>query len=337
MKDNRRAVTVGLFVLLGIIIFIVGVLVLGGQQKRFVRTVQIKAIFDDVEGLKAGNNVWFSGVKIGTVRRISFFGTSQVEVDMNIEEKSVPYIHKDALATLSSDGLIGNKIVQIVGGNPGTPPVEDGDRLGIQVSLSSEQLLDTLQATNRNLYRITNDFGAIVSQIKQGKGVAGAVLTDERLAGSLRETMTGLQAASQNAARVTTDLTRFSAKLNNNGSSVNRMLTDTVLYADLRNSTARLRQVSGTAQEAVNNVKATTEKLNNPNSPLGTLLTDQETGRNLKQIVRNLTVGTETLNEDLKAAQSNFLLRGYFRRKEKEKQKNEGETTKTVSVVDSVR
>ena len=69
--ENKRSVMVGAFVLLALIIFAVGVFTLGGKQKRFVNTVTVRAMFDDVAGLRPGNNVWFSGVKIGTVQKIT--------------------------------------------------------------------------------------------------------------------------------------------------------------------------------------------------------------------------------------------------------------------------
>src|SRR2546421_1220592 len=119
MKSNKntRAVTVGIFVVVAIIIFIVGVLALGGQRKTFANTITIKAIFDDVNGLQNGSNIWFEGVKIGTVKKIRFTDNALVEVQMDIEEKSKQYIHKNAKAKIGTEGLIGNKIVVIYGGS----------------------------------------------------------------------------------------------------------------------------------------------------------------------------------------------------------------------------
>ena len=82
--ENKRSVIVGIFVFLGIAILVTGVLTLGGQQKKFVKTIHLKAVFDDIGGLQTGNNIWFSGVKIGTVRKINFYGDSQVEIEMNV-------------------------------------------------------------------------------------------------------------------------------------------------------------------------------------------------------------------------------------------------------------
>jgi phospholipid/cholesterol/gamma-HCH transport system substrate-binding protein len=79
-SENKRSVIVGIFVFLGIVLFVAGIFTLAGQQKRFVKSIELNAIFDNVAGLKVGNNVWFSGVKIGTVKKIDFYGTSQVKI-----------------------------------------------------------------------------------------------------------------------------------------------------------------------------------------------------------------------------------------------------------------
>lgn len=71
-NDNKRSVTVGIFVLIGIAILVVGILTLGAQQKAFVKSIRVTSVFDDVGGLQTGNNVWFSGVKIGTVKKSIF-------------------------------------------------------------------------------------------------------------------------------------------------------------------------------------------------------------------------------------------------------------------------
>src|SRR3954465_6717674 len=142
-KDNKRAITVGIFLALGLILFIVGVLTLGGQQKTFVKSIHIRSTFDDVAGLKKGNNVWFSGVKVGTISSIRFAGPGQVDVNMNIDEGTQQYIHRNASARISSDGLIGNKIIVIDGGSPQAPIVQDGDVLQAAKLISTDDIMKT--------------------------------------------------------------------------------------------------------------------------------------------------------------------------------------------------
>lgn len=333
-ESNKRSIVVGIFVLLGILIFVAGVFVLGGQQKRFTKSVRVMAVFSDVAGLKAGNNVWFSGVKIGTIKRVKFFGTNQVEVDMDIEQSAQPYIRKDAQATISSDGLIGNKIVQIFGGSPKSEPIEENDRLKTQEALSSDKVLETLQENNQNLLRVTNDFKALVGNIRKGKGTVGAVLTDSLVANNFKLAMENLQKASQNTVKVTGSVATFAAKLGTKGTLANELVSDTVVFRRLSRSAARLENAAGSAEKTVSNLSQTSEnvnraseKLNNTNSPLGVLLTDQETATNLRTSLRNLNKGTELLNEGLKAAQSNFLLRGFFKKRAKEEAKRKADST----------
>jgi phospholipid/cholesterol/gamma-HCH transport system substrate-binding protein len=335
--STKRNITVGVFVLLGIIIFVAGIFVLGGQQKRFTKSIKIIAVFNDVGGLKAGNNVWFSGVKIGTVKRISFYGTAQVEVDMNIEESSQQFIRKDANATISSDGLIGNKIVVITGGTTSHPEVEDGDRLKTVAALSSDQILETLQENNNNLLRVTKDFKELVGNLRKGKGTVGAVLTDSIVADNFKRAMKNLERASDNTVTLTGSVSKFASKLNTPGSLANQLVTDTTVFRSLKRSATRFESAITSADQSIStlsrtaeNVNKASEKLNNTNSPLGVLLTDQETAQSLKSTIKNLGTSTVLLNEDLKAAQNNFLLRGFFKKKAKAEEKQKADSLKTV-------
>ena len=146
---NKRAITVGIFIFIALAIFIAGVLALGGQNKTFANTFSVRAIFNDVNGLQAGNNIWLSGVKIGTIKKIGFISDAQVEVIMNIEEKYQQYIHKDSKAKVGSDGLIGNRIIVIYGGTPQAPLAQTGDVLGVDKATSMEDMMNTLQENNK--------------------------------------------------------------------------------------------------------------------------------------------------------------------------------------------
>src|SRR5215470_11845372 len=124
--SDRRTIIVGVFIFVGLLVLTIGILAIGKLNKSFTKKISVTAVFDDVNGLQQGNNIWYSGVKIGIVRDLNFYKSSQVKVIMNIDQKAQPYIHKNAKAKISSDGLIGNKIIVIYGGDSNAPPVEDG-------------------------------------------------------------------------------------------------------------------------------------------------------------------------------------------------------------------
>ncbi|MBC7922398.1 MAG: MCE family protein [Ferruginibacter sp.] len=317
--DNRRSVMVGVFVLLALVILVAGIFTLGGQQKRFGKMIQVRTVFDNVAGLKAGNNVWFSGVKIGTVKRIDFSGNSQVEIAMNIEEDAQRYIRRDAKARLSSESLIGNKIIEIYGGNPQSPPVQDGDVLRSAPVLSTDAMMETLQENNQNLLLITNDFKVLSGKLARGEGMVGALLTDSTVADNFRSVVSGLQRASANTVRVSGALSRFTEKLDTKGGLANELLTDTLVFDQLKASINQLQQTTSSAAQMTDDLKRATQKLSSDKNAVGVLLNDEAFATDLKKTMDNLEASTEKFDENMEALQHNFLLRGFFKKKAKNK------------------
>ncbi|MEJ6978947.1 MlaD family protein [Pedobacter sp. P351] len=317
VTDNRRKITVGIFILIGLVIFVVGVFTLGSQKKAFIKSFSVNVVFDDIQGLKSGDNVWFSGVKIGTIKKIQFYGNSQVQVFMNIEEQAHQYIHKDASASISSDGLIGNKIIVITGGNPKFPFIEEGDRIRVNKTLSTDEIMKTLQVNNRNLVDITTDFKTLSSNLVSGKGAAGALLSDEELALNFKSIVSNLQNTTVAANKMASELNRFGQTLNAKGGLTNKMLTDTVIFSRLQASVNEFQKAAASASELTENLNKASGKLSQNDNAAGMLLNDQQTAEQLKRIMQNLEGSSQKLDENLKALQSNFLLRGYFKKKEK--------------------
>ena len=181
---NTRAIIIGIFVLIAVAIFVVVVLTLGGQKKTFVKSITLKAAFTDVNGLQKGNNVWFSGVKVGTVKTIDFTPNATVEVVMNVEQQVTKFIRKDAMAKVSTDGLIGNKIIVIYGGTAQQSSVASGDILTVEKALSTDEMINTFQSNNKNLLAITGDMKTITGNLANGQGTLGRLLTDQTLLNS---------------------------------------------------------------------------------------------------------------------------------------------------------
>jgi phospholipid/cholesterol/gamma-HCH transport system substrate-binding protein len=335
-QNNRRGIVLGIFIILGLVILVAGVLTLGGQKKTFEKKVSIKALFSDVSGLQAGNNVWFSGVKIGTVKKISIIAANGVEVIMSIESKAQRFIKKDAKAKISSEGFIGNKIVVIYGGGMESPSIKEDETLAVEKSLSTDDIMATFQENNKNLLDITANIKQISQRLLDGQGSIGKLLSDETLVNELQVAVNGFRKASFNAQQLTANISAYTAKLQSKGSLTNDLITDTVIFSSLKTTARQIKQASITISELSDNlkivsanIKDVSKNLNSTKSPFGVLLNDEEAGKNLKLTLANLQSGSEKLDEDLEAMQHNFLFRGYFKKKEKAeaketKQKTEG-------------
>lgn len=317
-SSNKRTVVVGLFILIGLLILAAGILTIGNIHETFTRKIRITTRFDDVNGLQAGGNVWFSGVKIGTVRKLNFYGQSQVEVVMSIDQDAQSYVRKDAKVKISTDGLIGNKILVIFGGTSKAAPVADGDVLGVEVALSTDEMMGTFQESNKNLLSITNDLKVVSKKIASGDGSIGKLLSSNEVYNDIRATTASLQRASDAAQQMTASLATFTSKLNKEGTLGNDLVTDTVMFNNLKMTIAQLEHIADSTSGFVNNLKRAS---NDPNSPLGVMLKDKATADHLKETMKNLDTSSKKLDEDLEGLQHSFLLRKFFKNKEKDKAK----------------
>jgi phospholipid/cholesterol/gamma-HCH transport system substrate-binding protein len=315
--ENRKAIIVGIFLALGLILFVVGILTLGGSQKTFSKSIHISATFDDVAGLKKGNNVWFSGVIVGTISSVRFTGPSQVDVKMRIDENSQQYIHRNAGVKISSDGLIGNKIIVIDGGSPQAPVIADGDVLQSEKLMSTDDMLKTLQQNNQNLLAITKDFKALSHKILEGKGTVGALLADSAMGIQLRNSMRNLQATTQSAANMAVQLDNFSKKLGTKGGLADKLLTDTTTFNKIQSSIAQLQKTVKSAGDLTENLNVASKQLVTPNNAIGVLLMDPKGATQVQTTLNNLQESSVKLNDDLEAAQHNFFLKGFFKDKAK--------------------
>ena len=327
--NGMKSILTGVFVLAGIAILLAGVFIIGGKDKTFKKSVVINAVFADVNGLAKGSNVWYSGVKIGIVKKVSFVDKG-VLVSFSIEEEVEQKIRKDTKVKLSTDGLIGNKIVVLFGGTASSPEVENGNTLLVENGIGTEEIMATLQGNNQNLLAITNDLRVVSKALAEGKGTIGKLLTDPSLSNSLQATMATLNKAGSNAQVLTANLSNFSKKLNNEGYFLNDIATDTTIVASLKRTASQLNEMSQTATAAVQNLNATTAKLNSSKSAVGVLLSDETAAVNIQNTLANLQEGSRKLDENMEALQHNFLLRGFFRKRDRAEEKRIKDSLKTA-------
>lgn len=319
-KENKRSLIVGLFTLLGLVILVAGILVLSSQQNKFSKNLTVKTYFNDVKGLKVGNNVWFSGVKVGIIKEISFESIENVRVVMNIQEKDAKFIRKNVVATLGSDGLIGNSIISLVGGSSQFPPIENGDVLKSGPSGGMDQMLGLIQENGQNISEITKNFALLSNQLVQGKGTIGALLTDDQIANDLRSSVASLNKVMAEANVAVGNLAALSQKMNREEGLLHDLTTDKEVFASLRESASQLQGVTQVAGSLMQNLNDASARLNDKNNALGVLTNDPAAAKEIKEILKNLNLSTQKLDENMEALQSNFLFKGYFKKRAKQAQ-----------------
>jgi phospholipid/cholesterol/gamma-HCH transport system substrate-binding protein len=192
-----RSVRLGAFIVVTLSILVGGIFVIGDKQYLFTSTYQLKAQFDNVEGLDAGADVRLGGVHIGTVRNIVLPHKpgEKVTVIMDLGKSTHEIIKQDSVVTIETEGLLGNQYLAISFGSANSANVRDGDPLSSQAPLEMSDLLvktnailDSSQQAIQNTTKATANLQSISAKIDNGQGTAGALVNDKQLYTNLEQT-----------------------------------------------------------------------------------------------------------------------------------------------------
>lgn len=312
-----KRMAVGGFITIGVAILIAAVFVVGGQHKAFDRSIQLHILFDNVQGLAPGNNIWLSGIKVGTVHSIAFAGNSQVAVTLSVDKKAQPHIRKDSKCRISTDGLIGNKIVVIDGGSDASPAVENNDSLLTEHIAGTGELMSTLEKSNSNLLAITDNIKTISKRLTESQGTLGQLINDPAIALRLKGSLDNLRNATAGSEAVVANLREFSEQLRQPGGLANQLASDTTVFSHLRGAVTRLDEAAAQVHVFAGSLQTAGAGLNDKNAPIGMLLHDADAADNLQRTLKNLRVSSQELSDDLEAIQHSWLLRGFFKKKDK--------------------
>lgn len=321
-KSASQKTRLGIFVIISTILFVVAVYMIGQGKDLFKKTFTISAYFQNVNGLQNGNNVRYAGIDIGTVKSINMVNDSTIKVDMNIEEKIIQHIKKDAIATIGSDGLVGNMIVNIVPGKGTASIIENGDIIESFSKIGADDILSTLSVGSENAALLTVDLLKITTEMLEGEGTIGLLLNDTIMAQDLKQSVYNLKTASRGATKAINELTDIISSIKTNDDSVLGMvLNDSISGKQLKSIVNNLETSSNEINSILNNINTVVNDLNSSEGAYNYIVRDTALVKNLKSTIKNINEGTEKFNENMEALKHNFLTRGYFRKLERQEKK----------------
>lgn len=321
-KTISQKIRLGLFVILGLLIFIATIYFIGDKQKMFGKTDHLSVVFNNVNGLQLGNNVRYSGINVGTVRKIEMINDTVIKVDMIIDKEMLQHIKKDAIATISSDGLVGNMIINIIPGNENLPPVQPGDEIRSKNRIRTDDILNTFSQTNKNAALLTLDLLKITNEITQGKGTLGLLVNDTVMSNNLKQTMNYLKLTTKGTLESTKNLNATLEALNNKNNVIG-VLNDTIMANKIKNIILNLEKSSNGINKIVNNLNATILNVKEGKGAINHLSNDPKLVIKIDSTMTNINEASYRLNQNLEALKHNFLFKGYFRKLEKQKAKEQ--------------
>src|SRR5690554_65701 len=324
-KTKKETFNLGLFVVIGMVILITAVYFIGEKKNMFDKTFTISANFNNVNGLMHGNNVRYSGINVGTVKNIDMINDTTINVELLINQKMVHHIKKDAIATIGSDGLVGNMIVNIIPGVGSTESVNQGDIISTYTKIGTGEMLNTLNTTNENAALLTSKLLDIVNNITKGKGTLGMLINDTIAANNIKNTLNNLKLTSQEANKTMLQLNALINQIDLKESVAGVLLNDTVEANKVRRIISNLEISSIEIQSVITNLNETITNLKEGEGAVNYLSNDPDFVKQIEESLRNIHEGTEKFDENMEALKHNFLTRGYFRKLEKEERKAEKE------------
>lgn len=320
--SNSQKLQLGLFIIISTILFVIGVYFIGQGQNLFKKTFAINTYFQNVNGLQKGNNVRYSGIDIGTVNAITMINDSTIKVNMHIDKKIISHIKKDAIATIGSDGLVGNMIINIVPGKTSAKAINNGDTITSYSKIGTDDILNTLSTTGENTALLTAKLLKVADALANDKGTLGSLLNDTLMAKELKQSVTYFKIASRDASNSVAKINDLISSIKTNDETVlGLLLNDTISGEKLKSILINLEASSVEIQTVLTNINTVVNTINSSEGALNYIVKDTSVVNNLKSTLNNINEGTDKFNQNMEALKHNFLTRGYFRKLERQQRK----------------
>ena len=325
MKSNSgQNLKLGLLIVAGLIIFTLGVFFIGSKQNLFGDSIMLSSVFKNVNGLQLGNNVRYSGVNVGTVKDIKFLNDTAICVDMLIDRESGNLIKYSSVATINSDGLVGSMVLNIIPNSEGSSrTIKEGDTLESLSQVATADMLNTLNQTNENAALLTADLLKITNSINAGEGVLGDLLKNETLAQNIQESAANLNETTNSARAGINKLNRILNAVDYENSVAGLLLSDSTAQKSFSTIIEDLKTTSSQIKEISTDLGEFSNSLNSEKGALNYVVKDTTFVNHLDESMQNIEEATFRFNQNMEALKHNILFRGYFRKLERQKAREE--------------
>ncbi|WKN31755.1 MlaD family protein [Porifericola rhodea] len=326
MDDSKRKnIKLGIFVILGLLIFVAAIFFIGARQNLFGSNIRITATFNNVEGLQIGSQVRFSGINIGTVENVVLENDSAVKTTLLLEERASRFVKKDAVAAISTAGLMGNKIVTISSGSQGESSVSDGDQLNTTSPASIEDIMANLNKTSESAMEIADNLAKISGRIEQGKGVLGNLVADTVNAEQVESIITSFEMASNNVQSILQDVDALASRTRNGEGVLGKLMADRETARKVEILIDSLSKVGTISTAVARNALEFSEKLNNDKGAVDKILTDSTLAKDIGETVNQVKQTSASIDKTTDKINNSWILNlfgGKDKKKKKEEEKN---------------
>ncbi len=330
-----KAAKVGILIVAGVVLFGVGLFLIGSSKQLFTHHYSIYTEFNNIASITKGANVRVSGMDAGTIDNIGIPGTpsDKFRMKLKVDEKFRHIIREDSLATIATEGMVGNQFVEIKKGTDSSPECNPGCTIKSQEAASISQLM---QQGNE----IADQIKSTIKDLKGRADVAMGNITD--LTGhadeAIKNVTPAVQKIASNGVRISGNVNEIVAEVKSGQGAAGKLLTDqktaqdvTTIVSNVKETTTNADDASGKADkiiaeiqrkdiprvdQTVANVQDATNQLD---GAVGTFLSKGKDGEStpeaLRDTVQHANQAAGNLADDTEAIKHNFFFRGFFKRR----------------------
>ncbi len=320
------SIKLGLFVLAGVLFLVVTLYMIGKNRNLLGKTITITAALTNVNGLMPGNNVRFKGIDVGTVKKLVVHDDTTIHVIMVIDKAMQPYIKENAMVAIGTDGLMGNRLVNISSMPGNARVVGEGSVLRSMPPIETDEMLRTLNTTNITIERVTRNLDQITVKLNSSNSLWN-LLSDTMITKDLKLAVRDFRIAGANTAKLTQSAGRVVSRFDEGHGLAKALFTDSTLVERLDYSLRQIQEASAKTAYVMESMESVIGRIQGGYGTAGLLLEDSTMREALMKSAIEIEHGTTRFNENMEAMRSNFLFRRYFR-KAARKNSDEADVTK---------
>jgi phospholipid/cholesterol/gamma-HCH transport system substrate-binding protein len=311
VASPARLAGVGAFVLGGLVLFTVGLFMIGDRQMAFAKKFTIYTEFKRITGLQPGAIVRVSGAKAGSIKQILPPQTpsDKFRVELEIIEELHQVVRTDSIATIETEGLVGGSYLGIGMGTDAAPPVAEKATIAgkepFEISDLMQQMGDTIKKVNDTIDDMDDEVQRAVVAIADTVETANALITD--VSGDLKQMASA-------GAKITSDAARITEGIRSGQGTIGKLVNDDELYQRIASISKKAdeiatgtKQVIADTRQVIENAKKTLDGIQSKDGPI------QGMTANVKQTMDDARAAMGGFAENMDALKHNFLLRGFFK------------------------
>lgn len=324
MKNERKIADtkLGAMVIAGLIFLVFSLYMIGKNKNIFGTSITVSVHMQEVNGLLPGSNVRFKGMNVGTVSRIEMLNDSTIEAKLLVNKSMAQYIPNNSKTTINTDGLMGNKMIQLHPQEGNSIPLEEGDILYTMDQIGTEELLDKLEVSGNYLEATLRNLADVTQKLNESEAI-WRTLADSTIGLEIKTAIRSFTIAGNNATALAKEGRELLQEIKNGEGLASSLISDTLMVNSFQNTLTQLDQSTEEAKEVITDLKLILEEIHGGEGAAGMVLTDSAFREVLMKTLINLEASTESFNENMQAMRSNFLFRKYFKKQEKAVKKAE--------------